>query len=83
MPPAVPVFIDIDPLLVAKRLREVRQERGLSQTQVAWAADINLGNYNEIEHAKRASFQVKILYRLCQVLGVACRLSPGLHGQHG
>ena len=70
MPVANVPVPDLNPRVIAQRLRTIRQARGMSQTDVAAAAKINLGNYNEIEHAKRQSFQVKILYRLCHVLGV-------------
>jgi transcriptional regulator with XRE-family HTH domain len=69
---------EINPQLVGQRLRQVRQERGLTQTQVAKNLDMNLGNYNEIEHGKRLSFHVKTLYRLCQALEVSADYLLGL-----
>jgi transcriptional regulator with XRE-family HTH domain len=78
MSPAITALTDLNPQLIGQRLRDRRQARGLSQTHVAFVAGINLGNYNEIEHGKRQSFQVKTLYRLCQVLGMSADALLGL-----
>lgn len=75
--PAIEVFGDLDPALIGLRLRESRESRNMTQTQVAWAADLNLGNYNELEQGKRGPHG-KTLYRLCQVLDVSADYLLGL-----
>lgn len=74
-------FTDLDMQQLAERLLVARRRAGLTQTQVAWRADLHLGNYNEIERGKRPGLRVETLYRLCQVLGVGADYLLGLPPQ--
>jgi transcriptional regulator with XRE-family HTH domain len=76
--PVLDVFTDLNMQQFALRLRDVRQQRHLTQTQVAFRADLNLGNYNDLERGKRPGLRATTLYRLCQVLGVSADWLLGL-----
>lgn len=82
MSTVIDIFSDMDMIRFADRLRAIRQKRQLTQTQVAFRADINLGNYNDLEHGKRPGLRATTLYRLCQVLGVSADDLLGLHNSH-
>ena len=56
----------------AARLRTLRQERGLTQAEVAGKAAINTNTYAKIERGEQAA-TVKMLEKIAQVLGVEVR----------
>jgi transcriptional regulator with XRE-family HTH domain len=64
--------------ILAQRLATARQAVGLTQTEVADRAGLNLGNYNELERAQRTGLRADTLIRLSQVLGVSLDYLAGL-----
>jgi transcriptional regulator with XRE-family HTH domain len=63
---------------LAARLRRAREELELSQTAVAWAADLCPEHYNKIERGHTAGIRINTLYKLCRVLGVRADYLLGL-----
>ena len=54
---------------MAKRLKELRQQRGLSQAKLAKAAGVPLGSLRCWEYAQR-SMQLEAAVKLAKALGV-------------
>lgn len=52
------------------RLAELRQARGLNQTQLAELAGVRRATVNELEAGKRQRIDLDILERLANALGV-------------
>jgi len=67
----IEIFSNLDMRQFAARLRAARERAGLTQTQVALFAALNLGNYNELECGHKPGLRATTLYRLCQVLRVS------------
>ena len=78
----VAVFLDVNMVLLAERLLIARRRAGLSQTSVAWRADLDLSNYNEIEKGKSGGMRIETLYRLCQVCNVSADYLLGLEAEN-
>lgn len=55
---------------IAANVRHIRNRRGLSQEQLAEAADIDLRQLSRIETAKAGDFAVSNLLGLCDALDV-------------
>jgi len=68
----------LDISILAQRLTMAREAVGLTQTEVAARAGINLGNYNELERAQRSGLRADTLVRLSRVLGVSLDYLVGL-----
>ena len=56
----------------ANRLKELRQQKGLTQAEVAMQAAINTNTYAKIERGEQAA-TVVMLEKIAQVLGVEMR----------
>ena len=68
----------MDMPVFAQRLRESRERKGLSQTDLATRAELNLGNVNELEQQKKVSVRADTLVALADVLGVSLDYLAGL-----
>lgn len=55
---------------IAANVRRIRERRGMTQEQLAEAADIELRQLSRIETSRAGSFAVTQLVRLAKVLGV-------------
>jgi len=71
-------FDDLDMQQVGKRLRDARDQLGLTQDQVAWRANYTLANYNALEKGHRRDMNASTLYALCHVLGISSDYVLGL-----
>ena len=54
---------------VGQRIRELREERGLTQAQVAERLESQVGNYQNVEHGKR-NVTMETLVNIATVLDV-------------
>lgn len=54
---------------VAKRIRQIRKEKKLTQEEVAYRAELDYSYYNQIENARRNP-SVEALERIARALGV-------------
>jgi transcriptional regulator with XRE-family HTH domain len=68
----------LDMRLLAERLRTLREAQGLSQTELAARAHLNLGNVNELEQQRKASVRADTIVALASVLGAASDYLLGL-----
>jgi len=55
----------------AVRVQARRRELGWSQTELAKRADLNLGNINEVEHARKRSVRAETIVALAVAMGVS------------
>lgn len=55
------------------RMRALREEKGLTQTQAAAAADMKVSRWNDIESGGRRNVTVETLARIAGVLGCDAR----------
>lgn len=62
----------------ATRVQARRRELGWSQTELAKRADLNLGNINEVEHARKRSVRAETIVALAVALGVSADYLLGL-----
>lgn len=57
------------PVRLGRRLREVREKHGLSQTQLADMADISRAHLSQVENGAVAA-RIDTLYAIAQALGL-------------
>ena len=62
----------------ATRVQARRRELGWSQTELAKRADLNLGNINEVEHARKSSVRAETIVALAVAMGVSTDYLLGL-----
>jgi transcriptional regulator with XRE-family HTH domain len=63
----------------AERLRELREKAGLTQAQLAEAADLPLGSIRNYEQGQREPYW-RVVFRLADALGADCRAFAGCTG---
>ena len=73
---ATPIRFDMHGF--ATRVQERRRVLGWSQTELAKRADLNLGNINEVEHARKSSVRADTVVSLAVALGVSSDYLLGL-----
>ena len=67
-PPHAPA---LDMAAVGARIRQARQQAGLTQQAAARLAGLNPGNYNLIEMGRARGLRVETLARLCDLFGTS------------
>ncbi|RCJ19289.1 transcriptional regulator [Nostoc minutum NIES-26] len=55
-------------MTVEVRLKEIRNERGISQNELARRLEMSLANVQKIEYGKAKSIPLETLDKLCQIL---------------
>ncbi|BAZ33853.1 transcriptional regulator (plasmid) [Cylindrospermum sp. NIES-4074] len=55
-------------MTVEVRLKEIRNERGISQNELARRLEMSLANVQKIEYNKAKSIPLETLDKLCQIL---------------
>lgn len=78
---ALTVFTDLDMAAVIHRLRAIRAQRQMSQTQVALYADLSVSYLNDIERGRAHGLPANTLYKLCMVLDVSADYLLGLSSE--
>lgn len=73
---ATPIRFDMQGF--ATRVQERRRVLGWSQTELAKRAELNLGNINEVEHARKRHVRADTLVSLAVALGVSTDYLLGL-----
>ena len=61
---------NIDFLTIARRIKETRQEKGLTQEYLAQAADVNTSHISNIENG-RSKISLTTLVNICNALDVS------------
>ena len=79
--PGKPVSVERPPDgLWGSRLAKLRMDRGWSQTELAWRAQMNAGEVSKFETGSREP-RVTALCRLCRALNVSADFLLGLADQ--